>query len=525
MLFISNNKKIDAVVKRLQPRLKLKINIERDFDCGLNDVFEKRPDVVFIQNQIAGVTGESVARHIQLLLGAAAPKFIFIHDGDAKAKPKKGLYEYLVDLSQGEEIVAADILEKLNVLLGSQWQNIFAASVLHGVDYEAFTPTPEPPREPLSSFAFDVVPGIETVEPFPSGSVSPLPLKSEIAPGESFVVISEATGHPSELMYEACNGGGAEETATVFGNNANTEEFSTWSEAAIPALNNGLSAALPETSKQKGTESFVIAGNAEISRPGAVEPAAGVKKTPQPDKNPPPLMAAPAGLNPLVAAVETSLPAEKLSANSLTAPGVVTEEVPQAMAQEKLQWVFEGEPSLKKSTWKWYQVVELLLVLCLLLGGWYLIKQKSRPAEPVANEVNLLQSAASPTTNQESTPAGQHSLPVAVPSFIPVAGLDPVFAAQNPGWQRYLGDGFEFRLFRENGKLKAVQVKADKGRVISDSLLKAMLVELTGTGDYRVNSREKKLGFLVLNATVIGKAELLMYTKKSATHAVVVALD
>ena len=108
MLFISDNKKIDLVIKKLQPKLKLKINIERDFDCGLNDVFEKRPDVVFIQSQIAGVTGESVARHIQLLLGGTAPKFILVHDGDTKAKPKKGLYEYLIDLSQSEKVVVTD---------------------------------------------------------------------------------------------------------------------------------------------------------------------------------------------------------------------------------------------------------------------------------------------------------------------------------------------------------------------------------------------------------------------------------
>ena len=523
MLFISNNKKIDAVIKKLQPSLKLKINVERDFDCGLNDVFEKRPDVVFIQNQIAGVTGESVARHIQLLLGGAAPKFIFIHDGDAKAKPKKGLYEYLIDLSQSEETVAADILEKLNLLLGLQWQNIFGTSVFQGVNYEAFTPAPEPPREPVSSFSFDVVPGMETVVPAPSPAVSPLALKSEIAPDESFVVISETDGQRTELFYEECRGV-AQETTTVIGNNSGREVFSASSEAATPAINRELFAAVPETPAPAVTGS--VAAEAEIAWPEAVKSGGRAKKTSPPDKNPSaPHKSPPADQYPLATAAATAAIDEKMPINSFAVPGMVTEEVPPAMAQEELQWVFEGEPSLKKSTWKWYQVVEILLVLCLLLGGGYLIKQKPHPTEPVADEVNLLKSAASPPITQESEPAGQKPLTVALPSFIPSAGLDPAFAAQNPGWERYLGDGSEFRLFRENGRLKAVQVKANKGRVISDSLLKSILVELTGANEYRVKFREKKLGFLVSNATVNGKAEMLMYTKKSALYAVVVSLD
>ena len=151
--------------------------------------------------------------------------------------------------------------------------------------------------------------------------------------------------------------------------------------------------------------------------------------------------------------------------------------------------------------------------------------QKPNFSEPAANEVNLLASASSPQITEKSVPAAQQPLLTGLPSFIPLAGHDPVFATQNPGWERYAAAGSEFRLFRENGKLKAVQVKAEKGRVISDSLLKSILVELAGTGEYRVKSQELKQGFQVLNATVNGKAELLIYRKKSLVYAFVVSLD
>lgn len=259
-------------------------------------------------------------------------------------------------------------------------------------------------------------------------------------------------------------------------------------------------------------------------RPETVESPSGALNAPQPDKNqPPPQKPSLADQNPFAAA--SPFNSEKLPANAVASPGEVTKDLSQAKAQEKPEWVFDGEPNFRKSTWKWYQVVEILLVISLLLGGWYLYKQKSKPVEPPANEVNLLQSAATSAKMPAAAPGGEQPLPAALPAFIPAAGHDPAFAAQNPGWQRYLGEGLEFRLFRENGRLKAVQVKADKGRVISDALLKTVLAELTGANEYQVKSSENKLGFLVSTATVADKAEMLIYTKNRAVHAVVVALN
>jgi hypothetical protein len=80
-------------------------------------------------------------------------------------------------------------------------------------------------------------------------------------------------------------------------------------------------------------------------------------------------------------------------------------------------------------------------------------------------------------------------------------------------------------VFRSAGKLKAVQVLATEGHAISDSLLKTILIELTGTGEYIITSHEQKLGFQVSRATVNRKADLLIYRKKSAVHAFVVSLD
>ena len=100
-----------------------------------------------------------------------------------------------------------------------------------------------------------------------------------------------------------------------------------------------------------------------------------------------------------------------------------------------------------------------------------------------------------------------------------------MFVSQKPGWERYVGTDFEMRMYRSGGKLKAVQVLATKGHVLSESRLKKILIELTGTDVYKITSHEQKHGFELSHATINRKADLLIYRKKSIVHAFVVSLD
>lgn len=76
VIIICNDPRIALVKEAIQPLLMAKICIVPDFDTGLKEVFEKRPLGVFIQDEIAGVKGETVTRHIKSLLQANSPQFI-----------------------------------------------------------------------------------------------------------------------------------------------------------------------------------------------------------------------------------------------------------------------------------------------------------------------------------------------------------------------------------------------------------------------------------------------------------------
>jgi hypothetical protein len=78
IIIICNDPHIVPVKEAIQPLLTAKIAIVPDFDTGLKEVFEKRPLAVFIQDEIAGVKGETVTRHIKSLLQANSPQFIHL---------------------------------------------------------------------------------------------------------------------------------------------------------------------------------------------------------------------------------------------------------------------------------------------------------------------------------------------------------------------------------------------------------------------------------------------------------------
>ena len=54
LLFITNNPRAEQLCGHFQQQLKVRIDLVSDFDHGLKGVFEQRPSVVCIQEQIAG---------------------------------------------------------------------------------------------------------------------------------------------------------------------------------------------------------------------------------------------------------------------------------------------------------------------------------------------------------------------------------------------------------------------------------------------------------------------------------------
>lgn len=206
LLFISNNLKTDIIKQFLQPLLKVKIDVVTDFDNGLKDVFEKRPATIFIQEQIAGVRGESVARHIQMLLGDGAPSFILMHEGNARVKPVKGLFECLIDLTQPDNKLIEDVLTILKFILGPEWvKNVMPEE--QGPDVQAVSfAVPEEKRVDADRLVDDLLSDLEAADgeasdvlqtpemTVSSAATAVLPLQDHAAPVSTSTVTPPAPG-------------------------------------------------------------------------------------------------------------------------------------------------------------------------------------------------------------------------------------------------------------------------------------------------------------------------------------------
>lgn len=162
LLFITNNSRAELVCSHFQQQLKVRIDLVADFDQGLKAVFEQRPSVVCIQEQIASVTGESVARHIQMLLGADAPAFVLLHEGASKAKPVPRLFEHLVDLSDPFEQVSNNLCQALQQLLAN-YRELLCPTVPQAVAAEIAIPLATASEAPFAAGGAETTP----LETFP----------------------------------------------------------------------------------------------------------------------------------------------------------------------------------------------------------------------------------------------------------------------------------------------------------------------------------------------------------------------
>jgi flagellar FliL protein len=515
LLFITNSTKIDRIKNTLQPFLKVKIDIVEDFDFGLKDVFEKRPATVFIQDQIAGVTGESVARHIQMLLGSGSPSFIFMHNGTTKAKPIKGLFDHLIDLSQDELKIVADILATLKILLGSHWEKIYVHPE-KVVEVAADTALKSDSTN-RSSDADQLVDELFADLGNTSDQVAKLsnPVSIIDAP---FDVVSSPQDQLAEMLVESKKNEQHNSSAqSTIGDDtlSNTVSDDTVNLGLIQSIHKPVPA------------NNIVPAVAPVSPPVFSQPRVIPSSRIQAVTSP--LSTLKNGNEASEPVIEPEAP---LTQQILPPDFVIVKEWQSGdVAPEDLLREFEGNYYSHVKDWKRYAIVAFVLSGCVFTGIWYFFKNgapytsaSNQTTQPAAVSTNRNAGVVPPPLKQETLPVHKVELSE-LPSFISQSGLDKSYSLSKPGWERYVDNVSEYRVFRNSGKIKALQVMGLNNHDISETRMKSILIELLGDGEYKVNSHEQKQGYQVSSAIVAKNADLLIYFKKSSIRAFVVSLN
>lgn len=500
LLFITDSPKVENIKTVLQPKLKVIIDVVSDFDQGLKNVFEKRPATVCIQDQISGVTGESVARHIQMLLGNSAPTFILLNSGSGNAKVVKGLYEHLVDLSQSSETVAEEIINILKLLLGVQWAKVFIPPKQTASSIKSAVAVPEGSREDADKLVDDLLSDLENPALTHLANNSATSNDDTATNGSSGDVQSAKLSEPEEVL------------GTVI-----TEK--------VQSTSDEMADLLMEQAKRSGSAEH----HTNTAVESKVEP--GVTSVPKsPLKKLPASQASDSLPLPTPAAVAKSEPAVPPAAGFVISQKTSPQAEP---IPDDLLLAFEDNYRAESGFFNKTVIITLIIVVCAG-GGWYFVNQDSELVSSVKKRVfSGSPKSKIPPTVAVVVPA-KKSLPNPVapaivvptlPKFIPVDGHDGTYAVKNPGWERYVGKSAEFRVFTVAGRIKAIQVLAVNNAPVSDAFLKSVLLDFTGSSEYKISAKKIKSGLHVDIGMIQNKDDIMIYRKNGALKAFVVSIN
>lgn len=487
ILFISCDPRVADLIARFQPQLKGRMRLSHDFDQGLKEVFDNRPSAVFIQGDISGISGETVARHIKTLLRGEAPRIVLMHSAPPAVQGAKKWFDYAVDFSGSQDEIDEQFKLRLREIAPGHW-----------LENEGKRPgSPESVSEV-------------------NGDDASVPGLTHAAESEPFEWESDGNFEPlaEEPLYSTENS-----CPAVEGYDASLDDVQS------VLVGRGIEAGTSDVPSHRAMPSEVMPTIIEES----VTTQSAVME-PHPS-SPPPVISSPivppraekptpAFSPPVSPSLEAVAPAEQPAASlsSFSADATLGGSVRAAVPPRTTTHV--GGAGRRLSLWT---AAIVLLLIGGVAGGILLLKgedgNRNPASKPAVSPAKPLRESSAPA------PVDKAASAAGLPSFIPASGKDSEFGKTHPGWERYRGHGVEYRIFRENGRLKALQVLALNGKAIPESHFATIVKKLTGSELHTVVSQSKKGAYRreVLRVTV--KGEVVLYRKGSGIRGGIITLE
>lgn len=138
------------------------------------------------------------------------------------------------------------------------------------------------------------------------------------------------------------------------------------------------------------------------------------------------------------------------------------------------------------------------------------------PVKPAPRQPAPAKPAPAPPASLAPVPTAKPAVKAglkALPPFMAGVPVDPAYPKRHPGWQRYLGARGEYKIYRQGDVYRALQIIALPGQSIPDEIYQRSLLEFGGVDSYRIQSTEKKGGFLVEHGEAKGGVGVTVYRK------------
>ncbi|QWV94131.1 hypothetical protein KP004_02775 [Geomonas oryzisoli] len=464
IFFIASDERALDLIESLRIQSPKSLTFETDLPSAIRRLPKEQPRYVFIQSELDGIPAEEIASQTRALVADPAVQLILLEEGESPGEPAIG-FDYSLSLALPTARLSGEVMQLLS------------SEVISGL-----TATPPSDFSDLSSLAD--LPDLFVLDDTPEFEVPDLD-DAAFEPHLAPLWPEQPDRDPQSVMETEMPLSAAEELAT------------------FPAEEIGFFVSEPEPSslrpsQQEQRSTAPVTPTADVFVPAA--PAAPVveESAPAPEAPPPRPEKAPSSaksLYPTPAQIYRKPP--ELCGES-------TEEDDTAPAFDAGSGASRRKPA----------GVAVLGVLVVALGVVFWPRSKQEPAPP-APRTSPAPAAVVPAPAAVAPAPATEQAAGKLPGFVPKVPADAGYAASHPGWELYRADGKQFRIYREQGKIRAIQVVADGEASLHESVMGSYFKEATGTDLPGKGATREQDGLAIETRKIKDGAEIAIYREKA----------
>lgn len=458
LLLITDVARLRKIFGRLTEDKNIRLRVVNNLEKGGEEIAIEKPDVVFVQTHLSGLSADILIMHLKKQLGRKRSRFVLLASSgqanDAILKPYQGWLDTSAEDSQ--------LLSELQLLLAT-----LLSKPKKGEE--------SVPPEPTTSVDFKPLPvsRAESSALLDHSQVSEAVTPQHAATELQLPAVTPATPEPS-----------LEEQGVTY---APRQRLSVYSEFTSSFDNAVSGTAEPETLEQATPSP---AHNWDTENIDTVE------TKPTRSKRGAFLL----WLAPVVVAVvvitylQQQKPAPKPEPTTAkTAPAAVVTPAPQALPP--------NAPALGPA--KTPAVVTVVPPAA------------TQDQDRMSDKAVLSAIAENRGSKSPAAVASSIARPTSLPDFIPRYGFDKQFGTTNPGWERYKGQVTEFKVLREAQAIKAIQVIDRGGQGVPESFMKGVLNQVAKKPVLSIESSEKKDGYEIQRGRIAENIKVVYYRDES----------
>ena len=508
ILFIANDQKILTFMKRLQPLVALSIAHEVDYSSGIKRIFDEHPSIILLQGKIDDVSCDRAANQVKMLLDNEDIRLVLLSDDLATSDSLASAFDSCLDMNLSFDELSRQVQQLLNTLPSLAWSTS-AAAVPSAFRSEITELSPQDRLEPFGPFP----PASEDGWSGELVAASDVHAKALEAlqrnePLGSEVPVSAEGLDTQFLDFFLCNQLDGESLKGELGSGSLPEqpvppEASATSTVAAPvkhlldfyqAEEENPDQRLDDLAGAPDEPGYPEPGYHE---PGCSEPGCSEPGESQPSGEDTP---APASARQIIQGEDedaSSTGSDRATGNSATAE---TKEAPPIIEVASDAVSLGIVPARRDGRLNRGVVISLLLVLCMASIAavlWY----------NGASSTNVSKGLDLPAP----LPAPSSSTMQQLPLFMPRVAPDATYGVSHPGWESYHADALRYLVYREKGRIRAIQVLSEGYGSISLAFLKTCIRIASGDELSSIKTTEARDELQVVTGALQNGGEIVIY--------------